>query len=121
MIGVSYVNEGNSVGAMTALKSWARHNPLFQDVTGSGTASLEQDEYSDGTLLDEVMQMMLAVLKQHPRDADVHTVMGVLYNVSNNFPAAAEHFRQAVGERPNDYALLNKVRHVCLHSRNLVL
>lgn len=102
-LGTSYVNELNTVGALTALQSWLKHNPALQDV------KTEVDAYSDGTMIDDVTQLMLSAAAANPNNADVHTVLGILYNVSLDYAAAAEHLKKALSLRPNDYALLNKM------------
>lgn len=102
-LGTSYVNELNSVGALNALRSWITHNPAFSDL------EITKDAYSDGSLIDDVTQLMLTVLKFHPSDPQAHTVMGVLYNVSMDYASAIQHFKKALEVTPDDYALLNKV------------
>ena len=55
------------------------------------------DGYSDGSLMDEVMQLMLAAARAADGvggDADVHVVLGVLYNVSRDYDSAVEAFRK---------------------------
>lgn len=37
-------------------------------------------------------------------------VLGVLYNVSHDYDAAAAAFNKALAQRPGDYSLWNKVR-----------
>ncbi len=67
------------------------------------------DEYSDGSLMDEVMQLMLQAHDWDQAtsgpggqgsDADVQIVLGVLYNVSHDFDSATAAFRQALLSRP---------------------
>ena len=50
--------------------------------------------------MDEVMQLMLAAQAHDPTDADVKVLLGVLYNVSMDYPQAAVMFREAMGLRP---------------------
>jgi peroxin-5 len=102
-LGTSSVNEVNTVGALTALKSWIQHNPAFQEL------HVEVDAYSDGTMVDDVMQLMLAAAQVDPNNPDVHTLLGLLYNISSNYTAALTHFKKALEFHPDDYALLNKV------------
>lgn len=52
-LGVSYVNELDSERALQNLRKWVKHNPRFHGM------EIIQDAYSDGTLMDEVMQLML--------------------------------------------------------------
>lgn len=73
-----------------------------------------RDEYSDGTLMDEVTQLMLAAAELCPDDAEVHVSIGVLYNVSLDYASAQAHFLRALACPPADegssaYATLNKL------------
>lgn len=89
-LGTSYVNELDSQNALDALKAWVTHNPRFVglDVT--------DDEYSDGTLMDEVMQLVLAAHSHAPDDIEVKILLGVMYNVSANYSEACQLFQDAV-------------------------
>ncbi|TYZ64696.1 hypothetical protein PybrP1_011049 [[Pythium] brassicae (nom. inval.)] len=102
-LGVSNVNELNPQGALKNLKAWVQHNPKFHGL------EIQLDEYSDGSLMDEVMQLMLQARAHDPNDSDVHVVLGVLYNVSKDYDAAATSFHVAAQERPLEYALWNKL------------
>lgn len=73
-----------------------------------------RDEYSDGTLMDEVTQLMLAAAELCPDDAEVHVSIGVLYNVSLDYASAQAHFLRALAcppaeENSSAYATLNKL------------
>lgn len=113
-LGTSYVNELNSVKALETLRTWVSHNPRYQGLDLNAV-----DEYSDGSLMDEVMQLMVGVAAYDPLDADVQVVLGVLYNVSLDYDSAIASFSQACEMRPNDYALLNKVSE-CLGSLSIM-
>jgi len=106
-LGVSYVNELNSERALRTLKLWVEHNPSFQSM------AVEVDAYSDGTLMDEVMQLMVsaqkAALANGGDDGDVNIVLGVLYNVSRDYDSAVEAFQRALVHRSDDYSLWNKL------------
>lgn len=47
-MGTSYVNELDSQRALSNLKAWVQHNPKYAGL------EIALDEYSDGTLMDEV-------------------------------------------------------------------
>eukprot|EP00943_MAST-04B_sp_MAST-4B-sp1_P008743 g8743.t1 len=102
-LGVSYVNELDSQNALETLKGWIDHHPSFQGM------KYTPDAYSDGTLMDEIMQLMLQAREFDATDPDVHIVLGVLYNVSRDFDSAVASLRQALSLRPNDYSLWNKL------------
>jgi len=44
-----------------------------------------------------------------PEDSDVHTVLGVLYNLSRNYNKAICSFERALQLKPRDYSLWNKL------------
>ena len=44
-----------------------------------------------------------------PDDADVHIVLGVLYNLSREFDKAIASFQTALKLKPQDYSLWNKL------------
>jgi peroxin-5 len=100
---VSYVNELDSQKALRNLKVWIENNPKYSGL------ELKLDEYSDGSLMDEVMQLMLQASEWDALDADVQVVLGVLYNVSRDYDAAIECFTKAIDQRPDDYTLWNKL------------
>lgn len=44
-----------------------------------------------------------------PGDGDVHTVLGVLYNLSREYDRAIQSFQRALELKPRDYSLWNKL------------
>ncbi|MAJ97150.1 MAG: hypothetical protein CMI56_00860 [Parcubacteria group bacterium] len=102
-LGVSHVNELDQNNALRTLRAWVQHNPSFAGL------EVEQDAYSDGSLMDEVMQLMLKAQAHSPNDPYVPEVLGVLYNVSRDYDSAINAFRQALERRPKDYTLWNKL------------
>lgn len=103
-LGVSYVNELDHNKALKNLQAWVQHNPRFAGL------KIVKDEYSDGSLVDEVMQLMIkAQAHSKGQDPDVLEVLGVLYNVSRDYDNAVKSFKDALTHRPDDYSLWNKI------------
>ena len=63
----------------------------------------------DGSLMDEVLQLMLEVARFDPSDAEAQVVLGVLQNVTRDLEAAVGAFQTALQRNPQDFSLLNKV------------
>lgn len=57
----------------------------------------------------QVTNLFSEAAKLAPDDADVHIVLGVLYNLSREFDKAMEAFETALKLRPRDYSLWNKL------------
>jgi len=102
-LGVSYVNELDQERALKNLKAWVVNNPSFQGL------EVTEDMYGDGSLMDDVMQLMLKAAEWAPNDPEVQQVLGVLFNVSRDFGSAVTAFRKALNARPDDYSLWNKL------------
>lgn len=102
-LGVSYVNELDQEKALKNLKAWVVNNPNFAGL------EVEQDMYGDGSLMDNVMQLMLKAAEWAPGDPEVQQVLGVLYNVSRDYNSAVLSFKAALNSKPNDYSLWNKL------------
>lgn len=101
-LGVSYVNELDHTNALKNLKLWVTHNPSFVGL------EVQQDDYSDGSMMDEVMQLMFKAAEWAPKDAGVHEVLGVLFNVTRDYNSAVSAFKKAVSIHPDSYGLWNK-------------
>jgi peroxin-5 len=118
-LGVSYVNELNHMRSLNTLKAWVQHNPALVGL------QLEPDIYagpqrenSAAAEFDSVQRLLLEALRyslsssidgSKAVEADVYEALGVVFNVSRDYDAAAESFRQALKYRPNDYQLWNKL------------
>ncbi|KAH1105379.1 hypothetical protein J1N35_009147 [Gossypium stocksii] len=63
----------------------------------------------DLRVLHTVARLFNEVAQMSPEDADVHIVLGVLYNLSREYDKAIASFKTALKLKPNDYSLRNKV------------
>ena len=136
-LGVSYVNELNHERAIEMLKGWVENHPLYagmidDNIAGSsGVNNLAEGEdlynTADARLqgggqrrmkaqatieMRDVERLMLRALEYDrtaDAAADVYEALGVVYNVSRDYDAAADAFRKAIEVRPMDYQLRNKL------------
>ena len=136
-LGVSYVNELDHERAIETLRGWVANHPLYAgmiddniDANGLeeedlyGSASLENDarEQPPGgrramrartaVEMRDVERLLLRALdydRTADAAADVYEALGVVYNVSRDYDAAADAFRRAIDVRPADYQLRNKL------------
>ncbi|CAN0922892.1 Peroxisome biogenesis protein 5 [Linum grandiflorum] len=99
-LGVSHTNELEQAAALKYLYGWLHNHPKYGNLAPSETPSLF---YADvAKLFEDAAQMS-------PEDADVHIVLGVLYNLSREYDKAIESFRDALKLKPQDYSLWNKL------------
>jgi peroxin-5 len=113
-LAVSHVNELNHAKALEALQGWITHNTAYagmeltDDVYGAAAAPTAMG--GDVAAFDQVQRLLLRALEVDPtHTADILQTLGVVYNVSRDYEAAAHAFRRALEERPNDYQLWNKL------------
>jgi peroxin-5 len=103
--------------ALIYLKSWIERHPSYahlvkEPIGGEGASGEQQGEnvlLSYFHLNQEVLDLFVRAVEQNPSDADLHTVLGVLYNIANDYDSAVKHFQKATDLRPEDYALWNKL------------
>mmetsp|Transcript_24387 Transcript_24387/g.36589 ORF Transcript_24387/g.36589 Transcript_24387/m.36589 type:complete len:654 (+) Transcript_24387:50-2011(+) len=128
MLGVSYTNDLEEETALGYLKTWLENNPEYcslKEVKSlSSSISKYQKQYRgadhlkiDTSLADVVTQMFLAALKQNPKDPELHTVLGVLNHLSDNYEAAIHHFGEGCKLKPSDPYLWNKLGATQANSR----
>ncbi|KAI3466355.1 hypothetical protein Pfo_023018 [Paulownia fortunei] len=100
-LGVSHTNELEQAAALKYLYSWLRHHPKYGTI-----APADQPE---NLYYGDVARLFNDAAKLSPDDADVHIVLGVLYNLSREYDKAIEAFQTALKLKPRDYSLWNKL------------
>jgi tetratricopeptide (TPR) repeat protein len=65
---------------------------------------------------DQLTSLFRAAARDAPHDADVHAVLGVLYNLSLEYDEAIRSFQKALELRPDDYSLWNKLGATCANA-----
>ncbi|KAL5577730.1 hypothetical protein UlMin_019429 [Ulmus minor] len=100
-LGVSHTNELEQAAALKYLYGWLRHHQRY--------GTLVPPEQSDSLYYADVARLFNEAAQMSPEDADVHIVLGVLYNLSREYDKAIESFQTALKLKPNDYSLWNKL------------
>ena len=133
-LGVSYTNELDATRALSHLKLWLSSHPDFTDIVPTGAASSSASAadavpillggkavnpaaldagldafHNPFELQKKVTDLFLKAVARRPMNADLHAVLGVLYNLSRSYPEAVNSFEKALQLRPDDYSLWNKL------------
>ena len=118
-LGVSYTNELDQTRALKHLQLWLESHPDFAEIglaadaaTGatSAAAASPLDAFQNPfELQQKVTDLFLKAVEKRPQNADLHAVLGVLYNLSRSYPEAMASFEASLRLRPDDYSLWNKL------------
>ncbi|XP_061375213.1 peroxisome biogenesis protein 5 [Gastrolobium bilobum] len=100
-LGVSHTNELEQTAALKYLYGWLRHHPKY--------GALAPPEMSNSLYYADVARLFNEAAEISPDDADVHIVLGVLYNLSREYDRAIASFQRALKLKPQDYSLWNKL------------
>ncbi|ESQ42806.1 hypothetical protein EUTSA_v10012791mg [Eutrema salsugineum] len=100
-LGVSHTNELEQATALKYLYGWLRNHPKY--------GTIAPPELADSLYHADIARLFTDASQMNPEDADVHIVLGVLYNLSREFDRAITSFQTALKLKPNDYSLWNKL------------
>ncbi|PSC73938.1 Peroxisome biogenesis 5 [Micractinium conductrix] len=103
-LGVSHTNELEQGEALSHLRQWVvrhpRHAPASQAVPDPGDPS-QTAAY--------VAALFEAAARARPEDAELHSALGVVYNLARRYDDAVVAFQEALRLQPADYSLWNKL------------
>eukprot|EP00252_Welwitschia_mirabilis_P003211 TRINITY_DN132_c0_g1_i1.p1 TRINITY_DN132_c0_g1~~TRINITY_DN132_c0_g1_i1.p1 ORF type:complete len:744 (-),score=173.80 TRINITY_DN132_c0_g1_i1:395-2626(-) len=100
-LGVSHTNELEQAAALGYLRSWLQYHPKY--------GVLVPQDHPESLSHIEVVRLFNEAAQMSPEDGDVHTVLGVLYNLSREYDKAVQAFQTALKLKPLDYSLWNKL------------
>ncbi|ONM02712.1 Peroxisome biogenesis protein 5 [Zea mays] len=100
-LGVSHTNELEQGEALRYLYRWLQNQPKY-----GGLVPLQSTDSPYGP---DVVRLFNEAAQMSPEDADVHIVLGVLYNLSREYDKAIASFKTALQLKPQDYSLWNKL------------
>lgn len=100
-LGVSHTNELEQAAALKYLRGWLQHHQKY--------GVLVPQDQAENLSHVEVARLFNEAAQMSPEDGDVHTVLGVLYNLSRDFDKAIRAFQTALKLKPRDYSLWNKL------------
>ncbi|ONM02711.1 Peroxisome biogenesis protein 5 [Zea mays] len=87
--------------ALRYLYRWLQNQPKY-----GGLVPLQSTDSPYGP---DVVRLFNEAAQMSPEDADVHIVLGVLYNLSREYDKAIASFKTALQLKPQDYSLWNKL------------
>eukprot|EP00760_Papus_ankaliazontas_P020544 PhM_4_TR18451/c1_g1_i1/m.17654/K13342/PEX5, PXR1; peroxin-5 len=114
-LAVSYTNEAQHANALSALRDWLGHNPLYAQIQPPPPQSADDNEllhdffYVNPKDHREVVSMFEVAVQQNGGDAELFIALGILHNLSHEYDLAATDFERAVAQRPDDAKLWNKL------------
>ncbi|KAL1195231.1 Peroxisome biogenesis protein 5 [Cardamine amara subsp. amara] len=100
-LGVSHTNELEQATALKYLYGWLQNHPKY--------GAIAPPELANSLYHADIARLFNEASQMNPEDADVHIVLGVLYNLSREFDRAITSFQTALQLKPNDYSLWNKL------------
>ncbi|XP_039116820.1 peroxisome biogenesis protein 5 [Dioscorea cayenensis subsp. rotundata] len=100
-LGVSYTNELEREEALNYLYKWLQNHPKY--------GSLAPAELANSLYYGDIIRLFNEAAQLAPEDADVHIVLGVLYNLTRDYDKAITAFETALKLKPRDYSLWNKL------------
>lgn len=103
-LGVSHTNELEQSEALGYLRQWVTRNPKHA-AAAAQVAPIEDSSQA----AHYVALMFEAAARAHPEDGELHSALGVVYNLARRYDDAVEAFREALRLFPQDYSLWNKL------------
>ncbi|XP_028794410.1 peroxisome biogenesis protein 5-like isoform X1 [Neltuma alba] len=100
-LGVSHTNELEQAEALKFLYGWLCNHPKYR--------TLAPPEHPDSLFYNDVARLFNEAAVIAPDDADIHIVLGVLYNLTRDYDKAIQSFQRALKLKPQDYSLWNKL------------
>uniref|UniRef100_A0A0E0QKS2 Uncharacterized protein n=1 Tax=Oryza rufipogon TaxID=4529 RepID=A0A0E0QKS2_ORYRU len=100
-LGVSHTNELEQGEALRYLHRWLQNHPKY--------GGIAPPQPTDSPYGPDVIRLFNEAAQMSPEDADVHIVLGVLYNLSREYDKAIAAFKTALQLKPQDYSLWNKL------------
>ncbi|KAI7842283.1 hypothetical protein COHA_003924 [Chlorella ohadii] len=103
-LGVSHTNELEQSEALGYLRQWVTRHPKHA-AAAAQVAPIEDSSQA----AHYVALMFEAAARAHPEDGELHSALGVVYNLGRRYDDAVEAFREALRLSPQDYSLWNKL------------
>ncbi|KAL4445746.1 hypothetical protein ABPG77_008945 [Micractinium sp. CCAP 211/92] len=103
-LGVSHTNELEQGEALGYLRQWVLRHPKH-----AAAAAAVQDPGDSSQMAAYVAALFEAAARASPQDAELHSALGVVYNLSRQYDDAVAAFREALRLQPSDYSLWNKL------------
>ncbi|ETO35826.1 hypothetical protein RFI_01236 [Reticulomyxa filosa] len=103
-LGVSFTNQIAFATALKYLREWIVSHPEYSSLAQQTKQSMHLHQECK-----QVVELFENATKINPDDPDLHSVLGVLFNITSEYDLAELHFKKALQQRPNDPTLWNKL------------
>jgi peroxin-5 len=115
-LAVSYTNENDRMSAFEAIERWIEATPEYSSVVQQHQNDSKSESKANQGYAErhERLSNLLIALARHGSlqdrvDADVQVALGVLFNASEDYDKAVDCFTAALGVRPDDWLLYNRL------------
>lgn len=114
-LGAVHTNMYNVSAAMECMKAWLANHPEYGILTKmhiepSPDETVQNEMvWLDPVQVGELTTLYNAALEMQPNDPALHSNLGIVYNMLQDFDAAAREFRAAAELKPDDPVLWNRL------------
>ncbi|KAI0949348.1 hypothetical protein AcW1_008987 [Taiwanofungus camphoratus] len=112
-LAVSHTNEGNRLGAYTAIREWVDRNERYHATVEQFRAlNVETPEMTRAERFESLTQCLISMARANMSgeiDADIQIALAVLLNTNEEYAKARDCFLTALAVRPDDWLLFNRV------------
>lgn len=108
-LGVSHTNELETHEALNYLRQWIGQHPEYKNAVALSSFQVN---------LEETIRMFDSIGQSNPRDPNVYTALGVLYNLSREYNKAEDAFKHALSLQQDSHSLWNKLGATQANSSN---
>jgi peroxin-5 len=108
-LGVSHTNELEAHEAINYMRQWVSQHPEYRSAIALASPEVN---------VAETIRLFDSIGQSNPKDPQIFTALGVLYNLSKEYNKAEEAFRHALSLQEDNHSLWNKLGATQANSSN---